>query len=107
MNTTTQIKFTRQDYLADKCTHSEYYGQFVTGEIKQRVMSYIGIENIKKAINEGDEHLNTIPLRKWDAIAVPIIGGNLLREAGDYPTLAGGVCIAKEAAKQLANNNNY
>jgi hypothetical protein len=46
----------------------------------------------------------SIPLSKWDRIA-----GNLydvtpkMKAAGDYLTLAGGVCIAKAAARQIAN----
>jgi hypothetical protein len=106
--TQTQVKFTRADYLAGKCTHRQYYGQFVNPEILGRVKNWIGLNAIKTALAANDEHLNTIGLAKWDSFVTSKQLFNVsakMKEAGDFLTLAGGVCIAKEAAKQLAETN--
>lgn len=93
---------TRKDYLDGKCTHAEYYAQFVTPGITARVSSRIGIERLKQST---DQHLNDIPLGTWDNLfdGAPMEVTKRLRECGDYPTKAGLVCIAKTAAFQLIN----
>ncbi len=93
---------TRQDYMAGKCTHREYYAQFVTPDIKQIVKQRIGLDAIQRS---ADPNLNDIPLGKWDvATGFPnrVLGHRQLKEAGDNCTLSSGVCILKEAARQLA-----
>lgn len=91
---------TRDQYLNGDVSHEEYYSQFVTAGTRQRVLRWIGLETLKKST---DESFNDIPLAQWDALAVPFSFGTAkkLKEAGDYPTLAGGVCILKCAASQL------
>lgn len=99
--------FSRQDYLNGKCTHRQYYAQFVNAITKSRVANWFGVEQIKEAL-QTDEHLNNIPLAKWDGFVTCkqlINVSQKMKAAGDYLTLAGGVCIAKEAAKQLAETN--
>jgi len=104
MSNTKTTLYTRKQYLDGNCTFEQYYSQFVNDVIISRVGQFIGVERIKEAI-QSDEHLNNIPLAKWDMVA-----GNLynvsakMKEAGDYLTLAGGVCIAKAAARIIANN---
>jgi hypothetical protein len=92
--------YTRQEYLEQKCSHRNYYGQFVTQQVLSRVMSYIGSSVIVKS---KDPHFNDIPLARWDAMFPTCPGdiNNAMRACGDYPTKAGLVCIAKEAAKQI------
>lgn len=76
-----------------------YYGQFVTRDIKERVKTAIGLQAL---MNSRDEYLNDIPLAKWDQIAAcPAEVAEALRARGDYPTLAGMVCIYKVAARQI------
>lgn len=92
--------------------HREYYAQFVTEDIKQKVLAKIG----RKAIlSSTDPYFNDIGLAEWDALFGVHNGrmgsdikprcsaevDRLMREMGDYPTLAGLVCIAKEAARQI------
>jgi hypothetical protein len=96
---------TRKKYLSHEITHRDYYSQFVTNAIKSVVSRNIGKDRIKAS---SDEHFNDIPLSLWDGVARQIqrIPSNLKEEmskAGDYCTLAGIVCIAKEAAKQLVD----
>ncbi len=97
---------TRKQYLNQEVTHREYYSQFVTNGIKSIVSGSIGKDRIK---NSNDKHLNDIPLSLWDGVAhqiqqTPSQLGKRMDEAGDYCTLAGLVCIAKEAARQLVTN---
>lgn len=97
------IKMNRTQYLeADDGTgaYRTYYSQFVTGEIKNRVLIRFGKERI---LRSTDKHFNDIPLYLWDYLSspCPFEVGQLLKEAGDYPTLSGMVCILKEAAQQI------
>jgi hypothetical protein len=99
----------RQEYMENKVTHREYYGQYVTEDIKQMVVKRFSVEELKDAL-EYDEHLNNIPLRNWDILAsIFTLYLNIFREQlkknGDDYSLAGGVCILKEAAKQVVEEN--
>lgn len=73
------------------------------------------LEQIKKALECGDEHLNTLPIRKWDsasgfycrgASCTPQFGAdiwNLYRKHGvTSASNAQGVCLLKEAARMWA-----
>ena len=93
------MKYTRKDYMAAKCTHSGYYGQFVGHETRWYVSDVIGRDKI---VNSEDPHFNDIPLKSWDHAAKFMHGiGRSMRDLGDYPTLAGQVCVLKEAARQI------
>jgi hypothetical protein len=96
--------FTRKEYMSKVCTHEQYYAQFVTENMKNDVIRAIGKDAL---MNSTDEHLNDIPLKKWDRLAVPASWyvADKMRELGDYPTLGGLVCIAKEAARQVIAAN--
>jgi len=58
-------------------------------------------------INSTDEHFNDIPLKRWDSLSFHESANKDhttgLKKAGDYMTLAGSVCIYKEAARQIRN----
>lgn len=93
----------RSDYLDHQCTHREYYAQFVGENERIIVRTRIGRERITKS---RDEALNDIPLSEWDGLAMAYLmkDGALrsrLKASGDIPTLAVCVCILKEAAKQV------
>jgi hypothetical protein len=88
----------RKDYMNGKISHREYQAQFVNDNVKRMVIDAIGIERLKKS---KDEHFNDIPLHIWDNIGLPYGISEKLKEAGDYYTLAGQVCILKEAGRQL------
>lgn len=116
--------FTRKQYLANECTHREYYGQFVTDEIKQAVLRTFSKEELVQAFKD-DEHFNNLPLRKWDRMIMlghfkgssvgnswktpPFIPyqfsafAKALKEAGDVGgiSLCDCVCTCKEAARQI------
>ncbi len=89
---------TRKDYLEGRATHSEYYGQFVS----ERHFAVLNLEH-EKIKNSTDKHFNDIPLKFWQELALRASTYTTTKmiEAGDYLTLAGAVCIIKEAARQL------
>jgi hypothetical protein len=94
---------TRRDYIDGKATFSEYYQQFTTPALIEAVTRKIGIDRVKAS---KDPHLNDIPLAKWDSI---FLNYNLkkeialkMQEAGDFLSMAGAVCTAKECARTLA-----
>lgn len=90
----------RKDYMNGVCSHREYYAQFVDSEIKGRVRFLL-----PQIEASEDEHLNDIPLKVWDNISADYTGvGRKLKEADDYLTKAGWVCIVKEAARQLVED---
>jgi len=93
--------YTRRDYLYKRCTHREYYSQFVTEEIRNYVQRRIGLNDI---LNSTDEWFNDIPLKRWDSIAYNLrvlVDDQLLTETQAGWCLATATCISKEAARQL------
>ena len=104
MNTQT-VNYTRIQRLNNACTHEQYFNQFVTPEVLSTVANRFSKASLIKAI-EADHHLNNIPLSKWDSVAFIIRPhvSHLLKDAGDFYTLAGGVCIAKAAARIIATS---
>lgn len=105
--------FTRYDYISDKCSHEQYYSQFVTPEIKAAVRSYFGTDTL---LASTDKYLNDIPLKRWDMFCGYESMSNRLVPnycfASTIPLLkqangSGGcspsdfTCIAKQAAREL------
>ena len=100
--------FTREQMMAHECTHGEYYKQFVTPYYINAVNSYIGS---KKIHNSTNEFFNDIPLKKWDTLAQNIMVMNKDREklkaAGETYTLGTMVCILKQAARMIKNEETH
>ena len=89
--------FTRKDYMSDKCTHKEYYSQFVTQDIKDHV-----IRALHQSIAASkDSNFNDIPLDTWDRIGAFSVQSAEFKKLGDFRTAAGVVCVLKEAARQI------
>jgi len=91
--------------------HHTYYLQFANEQTKRFVLASLTIEQIKKALNNGDEHLNKIKIPYnnmsrgggwwWDAAPINM---TLLRELGGSNSPATHTCVAKAMAKELINN---
>lgn len=94
-------------------SHEEYYGQFVDEELKSEVLRFFG-ESV--LLESKDEHLNDIPLMKWDSLTGFRFNGSQLvsrpqyirrdikekiSDAGEGISPAAMVCIYKEAARQV------
>lgn len=92
---------TRKQYLNKECTHREYYAQFVNEEMKRGLRR----EMLAAILDSKDEHMNDIPLRKWDSSGYYLANNfrirEMMKESQDFLTDAGIVCILKEAAKQI------
>jgi hypothetical protein len=107
---------TRQQYMTDsEHLFQPFISQFVNENVKMRVLAYIGKEAL---LNSKDEHLNDIPMKKWDYLTgfsfsthtgemlqrpytIEPIDIKLLKETGEGVSSATLVCIYKEAARQL------
>lgn len=105
-------KITRSEYMenANELHHS-YYLQFATESTKMFVLNSLTVEQIKEALNNGDEHLNKIkiPYNRmgqggswwWDDAPINI---SLLRELGESNSPSTHTCVAKAVAKMLVEN---
>ena len=92
------MAFTRKDYMTDKCTHEEYYGQLVT----QGMKDHIALAIPQSLAKSTDPHLNDIPLSAWDQIGFMYNGlGHEFKKLGDFISKAGLTCVLKEAARQV------
>ena len=110
MSMTAEKTFTRKDYRDRKCSHKEYYRQFVTHSVLHVVRNRIGADKIK---NSTDPHMNDIPLKLWDQLAHSIRGAidtKLFKACNNVTyaeesrdkflwSLSDAVCIAKAAAR--------
>lgn len=100
--------YTREQYMADSreagpAAHRKYFGQFVTPGTKSAVLAGIGRT---KLLASTDPHLNDIPLHLWDRLVPHCLGSAGFVKAGDYYTQANGVCLLKEAARQIIEEYN-
>jgi hypothetical protein len=98
---------TRDEYMQQSrdngpVAHRAYYGQFVNHNTIKQVVRHIGADRIKASTNP---HFNDIPLEEWDNLTKFLIIAKPFKSVGDYTTLAGLVCVAKEAARQFKESN--
>lgn len=93
------MKFTRKDYILNKCSHNEYYDQFVNCSRISIVSRIIGVDNIK---NSTQENFNDITLMRWDNLG-PLLGitRQEMDKVGDYLTLSHQVCVGKACARKI------
>jgi len=93
--------FTRKQCLAKECTHDEYYLQFSDPRTSHYLLQ-TGL--VRKARGSKDPHFNDIPLKYWDAVPIYAAQVDRMKEAGDYLTAAGRVCIAKAMVRKMVDN---
>jgi len=91
---------TRAEYIAGNASHRDYYGQFVDEAVLDGIKRDLGLERIMAS---KDESFNDIPLAVWDCLPCTRAGTvtEKLVACGDFPSMAGLVCIAKEGARRL------
>ena len=99
------MTYTRKQRLNNECTHREYYAQFVNKHTIETVVRYIGEKRLL-ASTDQDAAFNDIPLNMWDMIHVGPGTVKKLQDLGDIVTLAGAVCIHKEAARQFVESQS-
>jgi len=126
MTDQTQI-FARVQYIRDHTiSHEAYYTQFVTAETVLFVQNRLGVERLREALAE-DEHLNAIPIKEWEALAIREISEPQFKtiaaapnpfraripfdrvaaqQAGELVSRSTLVCIAKRAARMLVEQHS-
>lgn len=97
-----QTAIPRIQYIQGEATHQEYYDQFVSQATINYVVSRIGSETL---LASTDKHFNDIPLARWDNLTSHLPLAITFKAAGDWPTLAGLICVAKAAARQYVTAN--
>ena len=97
--------YTRQDYLNHKCTHREYFAQFVNGLHKRIVLERWTTKELARAW-ENNEAFNTrvTSISQWDRLPCPT-DHRLLDAVGEHSTPSTRVCILKEAARQIVEDH--
>lgn len=90
----------------------DYFAQFITEATKRFVLRSLNVEDIREAINSGDEHLNRIeiPFNNmsqrggwwWDNSP---INTELARELGETLSPSTFTCVGKAAARILASEH--
>ena len=93
----------------ERISHSEKYTRAINliGGLDAVIpLIPFSLELIKDALEHHDEHLNTLPLKRWDN-CVPSVKALCYRKAGiSYMSLSQGVCVLKEAARQWAERGH-
>jgi hypothetical protein len=90
--------------MAGRVTHQQYYASIAKhAGIAFAADSPMALR-ARSALAEGDEHLNSILLPRWDSMAAALLPGihAAYRAHGDARTPAGDVCVLKEAVRQAA-----
>lgn len=92
---------TRKDYMDGRVTHAEYYRAVAkTAGVSYAKADPAFMDRCRKTLADGDEHLNTIPLRIWDSRGLAILNPRPAFKAhGDFVSMAGLVCLVKTAVK--------
>jgi hypothetical protein len=100
----------RKEYMTNpNGLHRAFYGQFVTPFIRRSVADSIGFDKLRAS---KDGHFNDIPLSRWDRLSESLQSVLSVPGEIEYPnrpecagkkfySLCNGVCILKEAARQL------
>ena len=103
----TQTNFTRHDYMNKKCSHFEYYSQFVNEVMKSVILRKYSKEQLTKLFEE-DKHLNNIPLKFWDSsegsFKQDIARTNKRLSGESIWSLSDHVCAMKAAAQKIINS---
>lgn len=87
----------------EKVSHQEIYTRAINacGGL-DAVIPYVpfGREAIKAALENHDEHLNTLPLKQWDGASDRVKYLCARKAHITCMSLSQGVCLLKEAARQ-------
>lgn len=113
INMKTLKQITRKDYMDNSSElHHAFYSQFITESTNRFILNSLTVEDIKKALEDGDEHLNEIKIPynhmgrggRWWWDDAPINVG-LLKELGVCASPSTFTCVAKAAARILAEQS--
>lgn len=101
---------TRDEYMSSPTpeAHRQYYGEIAeeAGVKFHPHFDQTFLDKVRSALTNGDEHLNSISLSVWENLGYfhhrKIDAA--FRVRGDFWSMAGGVCVVKEAARRAATN---
>lgn len=111
---------TRKEYMDVECItngvydrekahklHREYYAQYVDAGVINRVRARFTNKELQLTFADNLQAQGRPPLTAWDMLLLPCPAhiAAKLSELGDFPTTAGLVCIAKEAGRQILEND--
>lgn len=93
----------REQYLRGEVSFEEFY-RSVYQMAGVTLNGHPIVSEVARALAAGDEHLNSIPIHRWDSLAAAAQGSlsRSLRRHGDFWSQAGGVCCMKQAARDAA-----
>ena len=110
--------YTRQQYLNGDVDHNTFFSQFLDKETEKELLNNISLDEINKST---DEHMNDIPMKKWDMISnfnwqiirgeeklisTPVIRkelADMIKATGENLSSSTMVCIYKAQARKLKN----
>jgi hypothetical protein len=92
--------FTREDYSLNRCSHHDYYSQFVNVGTIERLLKNISRSRIELS---DDDCFNDIPNHTWDSIVLhPFeLNSKAFEKSGEVRCPAVRTCLLKAAARQL------
>ena len=91
-NPPAQCKPTRADYMNKQVTFQDYCRAIAADAgVSFRNAPQEFMARVRRALDSGDEHLNTIPLAQWDSYAIAARGATntAFKRHGDFRSLAG------------------
>lgn len=97
---------TRADYLNKVVTFEQYY-RAIAKDAGVAFHPGSFLDRVKRALARGDEHLTSVPLAEWDSFSrgARQATAPAFKRHGDFWSLAGGVCVAKQAARDAAEKD--
>lgn len=94
-------KYSYIHLIQNKISHSQYYGQFVSRDIKNLVAKHIGLDRI---LSSKDQDFNDIPLEEWESLNL-LFPSNasevMMRETMHVYQPSFFIRVSKEAARQM------
>ena len=101
------IEINRDAYKSKQISHSQFFGH-IAKECDLPTFPTDFIERVKRALEQNDVHLNTIPLQEWDNMTIFFSRRTkaIISKYDNGYSLAGGVCMLKEKARLQAGCEN-
>ena len=95
---------TRKQYMNKEVSFADFYRAIYQDAGISFEADDSLISEVQEAITNGDEHLNTIPLARWDAMGqeAQVRLSVAFKKHGDFYSMAGSVCALKQAARDAA-----
>ena len=96
---------TRKQYMDGEVSFADFYRAiYRTAGISLEGNKTL-TSRVKKALYQGDKHLNSISREVWDGLAFSARYTLIkaFKEHGDSYSMAGGVCVMKQAARDAAS----